>query len=107
MQAVLTFCNTRTDALTFPQPVDNPLASLARVMQCITVNIMYFTTAERARSASGARLMQNLTLLLRIAAETRSSAGAMGVLRMILNKAIPSQNYVIFCRLVSASSSVS
>ena len=30
---ILTFCNTRTDALTFPQPVDNPLASLARVVR--------------------------------------------------------------------------
>ena len=73
-------------------------------MQCITVNIINYTTAERARSASGAGLMQNLTLLLRIAAEIVVIARGMGVLRMILNKPMPSENYVIFCRPVSASS---
>ena len=106
MQAIVTYCNMQTDAQTFPQPVDNPLASLARVMLCITVNISNYNTPERARSASGAGLMQNLTLLMRIAAETRSSARGMGGLRMILNKPMPSENYVIFCRLVSAISSV-
>ena len=42
--------------------VENPLASLARFMQCITVNISNYNMArgERARSASG--LQQVLTL---------------------------------------------
>ena len=63
MQAVETFCNMRTDEQTFSivSPVENPLASLARVMQCITVNIIHYTRefGERARSASG--LKQVLT----------------------------------------------
>ena len=69
-----------TDVLRFSivSAVENPLASLARVMQCITVNISNYNMAraERARSASG--LMQNLTLLLRIKAEMPVIARGMG-----------------------------
>ena len=53
-----------TDVLRFSivSAVENPLASLARFMQCITVNILYYNMllSERARSASG--LQQVLTL---------------------------------------------
>ena len=53
-----------TDNLRFSvsKTVENPLASLARFMQCITVNILYYSMllGERARSASG--LQQVLTL---------------------------------------------
>ena len=49
MQAIVTYCNTHTDAQSFPQPVDNPLAALARVMQCITVYILYYSIASAKR----------------------------------------------------------
>ena len=39
---------------------------------------------------------------MRIAPETRSNAGAMGVLRMILNKDMPSENYVIFSWILAS-----
>jgi len=54
MQAIVTYCNTRTDNLTFSisETVENPLASLARVMQCITVYILYYSTeSERVARA--------------------------------------------------------
>ena len=61
MQAIVTYCNMHTDAQTFPQPVENPLASLARVMLCITVNILYHTTESEHEVRAVLDLQQILT----------------------------------------------
>ena len=60
MQAIVTICNTIQMGVEM-EIIFIPLASLARFIQCITVNILYYNMkfGERARSASG--LMYILT----------------------------------------------
>ena len=59
MQAIVTYCNMRTDGQTFPQPVDNPLASLARLILYHAVTICIVAqkaSAERERCDSETKL---------------------------------------------------
>ena len=83
MQAVLTYCNTRTDGLTFPQPVENPLASLALIACILRVQSVFYSIIAEA-SAKRERF------------EIKLNEGAMGVLRMILIIAMTSDIFAIF-----------
>ena len=106
-----------TDNLKFStrETIENPLASLARVMLCITVNILYSTIkfSKRARSVSG--LQQVLTLGMetviifilyctrKIRERARSASGlqqnltwGLGVMRIILNKICPDKIMLFF-----------
>ena len=74
-------------------PASRSLRSLV-LLQCVTVD----------RKKSVHCLLRIKQVISFVTAETRSAARGLGVLRTILNKAMPSENYVIFSSPVSASS---